>query len=321
MNENFLHFKSETPCLISINGENVGIIDNINTFEIDILSKCNNMYITYLPTSDNSTQIQYTFNLNTYSTPYTNNNNVTIVPFPNNHFDIIMSPIKILSVNINTKTLLNKKIDDFFVNIITDHQTDICIYSEMSIVYKNRIPKIQNCKIEKIKDNLVITGYIDVYLYYLLIIETKSFTEKFSDFSHSIENTDGIVQSFKRLNNIERSAQVTKFDLNNNNEETFFVYEFDRPKYPSHELLIPKAFLEAIKIKDTNYMLTLLSNKYHSTDLNKFGQFFGQYEHIYLNTHEYKQNNINYSIKSRGKFKNYNFIINNGKIEEIEEIF
>lgn len=321
MKEIFLHFKSATPCLININGDNVGSIDNINTFEIDIISKCENIYVTYFPIAEKSNLMQYTFSINLKTQPSCNNENVLLVPFPNNNYDVIMKPFEINTNKSDLKVLVNQKIEDYFINIVSDTYTEIFIYSNISIVYKNRIPLINNCKVEKIKDNLILTGYIHTSLYYLLIIETKTFTEKYNNFSHAIESNDDVLQTLKKLNNIEHSAEITKIDLNNDNLEKYYVYEFDQPVYPNHELLLPRAFLEALQINDNTYLHSILSNKYLSTDLGKFNEFFGNYNEIYLNTHEYKKNKVNYTLKYANYFKNYNFIINNGKIEEIEENF
>ena len=52
---------------------------------------------------------------------------------------------------------------------------------------------------------------------------------------------------------------------------------------------------------------------------SKFKTYFGDIQGIYLNRHIISPN-INYTIKNN-QYKNYDFIIENNKIMEIEEIF
>ena len=63
MQENFIHLISTCEASVSINGKNVGIIDNINNFEIDFVSRTNKVYVGFQPI--NSISLPYTFELET----------------------------------------------------------------------------------------------------------------------------------------------------------------------------------------------------------------------------------------------------------------
>jgi len=320
MNDNFIHILSEIPCSININGYYCGNIDNKNNFEIDFLSKCSNIFISYFPISDDTTYNPFSFSLhNSNKYLQSNNTNIDIIPFPNNNYDIYIKPLQFNQI-IDSKILINQNLGKYFISIVTNNITKITLFSGSSIIYEKNIPKSINCNIEEFKNYFIIRAIIKENLYYLLIINTNDLTTIFSDYSHSIENTDGVIQSLKKLHNIPHHAEVNKFDLNNTNFEKYYVYEYDRAIYTNNTLLIPKAFLQCIQVNDEEYIKTLLSKNLVNTPIDKFKKYFDGIDRIYLNRHENKQNKINYTTKGK-TYKNYNFIIEDNKIVEIEEIF
>ena len=80
MQENFLHFLSKEYCMLSINGNHIGTIDNINTFELDIITNTKNIFVSYSPIINASNYIPYTFNLETNNYPHTDSNYIRIIP-------------------------------------------------------------------------------------------------------------------------------------------------------------------------------------------------------------------------------------------------
>mgnify|MGYP003306594671 CR=1 FL=1 len=61
MNQINLHFQSNTPCSIFINGNNVGIIDNEKTFFIDIICYAQSLIVSADPITKNNCYISNTF--------------------------------------------------------------------------------------------------------------------------------------------------------------------------------------------------------------------------------------------------------------------
>jgi alpha-galactosidase len=100
----------------------------------------------------------------------------------------------------------------------------------------------------------------------------------------------------------------------------YVVYENNTCTEPHSNLLIPKVFLEAIQIGDENILKKYLSYQLLSTPINKFQSYFGNIKELYLNRHMINQDKLNYTILSNG-YKNYNFVMENNKIKDIEEIF
>jgi hypothetical protein len=152
-----------------------------------------------------------------------------------------------------------------------------------------------------------------------LLIDSKNLSIIHNDISHSIENTDNYIQTFKRLNTILKQASVTKISLETKEIEQFYVFENNQIKISSN-LLIPEAFLQSIQINDEKTTQSLLSEKLNKTSINKLKNYFGNINQIYLNRHN---NNFkaNYTILGSSGYKNYNFEIVNNKINDIEEIF
>lgn len=320
MQENFLHFISETPCLLSINGNNIGLIDNTTKMEIDLLVKTNQIYATFNPISEKNNSIPFTFRLNTLNTVKCDNEYIKIIPFPNNHYDIIMKPFYYYEIS-NPNILLNAMIGKFFVSIITDNATKITIYDGNNIIFNLTTIKMTSARGEMKKDLLIIEGVIDENIYYLLVVDTKNFEILHNDISNSIENTLENILTYKKLNDISHHAEIVKISFENKNIEKYHVYENNTPRSPLNTLLIPMAFLESIKISDEKVCRQYLHSYHENTPILKFNNFFGNIEEIYLNRHDAIQEKINYTLLSSGIYKNYNFIMENNKIKDIEELF
>ena len=318
MKENFLHFLSDTPCSISINGHDIGTIDNINTFEQDILVDTEQIILEYKPISGDKLFIPYFATIKTKDYPHTDNEYIDIIPFPDNHYDIFLQPFYYNETR-EEKVLLNQNIDKYFVSITTGNNTNITIFSGASIVYKITVTRFTSASIDKKSNLLIIKGIINQEEYYLLVINTETFETIHNDISHSIEEDNTGLQSLKILKNTTHHAKVCKIEYSSQKKEIFYVYEDENIIVPNHNALIPLYFLEALSVNDTNMCNSLLSTHLQNTPLNRFKNYFGNIEGIYLNRHNVSPN-INYTIKNT-TYKNYDFIINNGKIAEIEEIF
>lgn len=318
MSENFIHFLSEEQCLININGENIGNIDNINNLELDIITKCNQIYVTYTPISTKP-NIPFTFLLDTKNKVYCENKFIKVIPFTDNHYDINMTPFY-YHQNEQSKILLNSSIGKFLISITCDNSTKITIFDNSSIVFSLNTTLLSSARAEIQKDILIVEGIIDKNNYYLLIIDTKSFEILHNDTSNSISKTTNNITSYKKLNNLSGHAQVFTFDYNNQ-KEIYYVYENNSPKKIMYPDLIPLAFMEAIKINDDNLAKSYLHNSHANTPIQKFRDYFNTFDASYLNRHYQNENKYNYTIESNNIYKNYNFLMEDNKIKDIEEIF
>lgn len=319
MKKNFLHFTSEVPCLIGINGEIIEKIDNINTFECDVITNTSDMFVSYTPTLTDKNYIPYTYLLDTSDTPKTQNAQIEIVPFPNNNYDIIMTPYEI-DERKQQKVLCNLEVNKYFISIISGQNTQINIFSGASIVFTHNIPTIEKVKVEYQYENIIIEGIINKNnCYHLLIIKSDEMKILFDGNCNSIEKNNEYIESLKNLNDISKTAEVNKINLKTKEIEKYYVYQFNEEKEPTHTMLIPLSFLQSIQIGNENLAKKLLSENLQNTNISTLKNFFGDFDNIYFNRHSNKVGIANYTIKSNN-YKNYNFILENNKIIDIQEV-
>ena len=201
MKENFLHFISETPSIVSINGKHLGNIDNTSCLELDIITKTNNVFVTYLPISQSQNILPYTFSLRTLDYPSTENKYIKVVPFPNNNYDIIMKPLYYYQVS-HTNVLFNNMVNKYFISIVSDNVCRITIFSGECIVFNINITPLQNVKVDEKNGFIIIEGIVDENNYYLLIIDSNNFEILYSDIVQSIEITYDNITSYKNMNTL-----------------------------------------------------------------------------------------------------------------------
>ena len=319
MKENFLHFTSDTPCMININGKNIGCIDNLSCMELDVITKTDNIYVTYDPITIQTQALPYTFLLNTNNQPSTNNKNTRIVPFPNNNYDIILTPFYFYQI-IDSTVLFNGTIGKYFVSVVSDSSTKIIIYSGLNIVFSTIVPKFSAVKVEQKKSIILIHGIIDSDTYYILAIDSTDFKILYNDITHSIEETEDDAIIYKTINTMCHHAKICNINFNSKAKDEYFVYEEDQPYSNINPLLIPFAFLECIKISDEKSSKIFLSSKLASNNISNFQEYFGNIDGIYLNRHNINAHKLNYTIMSNNHFRNFNFVMDNNKINEIEEL-
>lgn len=319
MNENFLHFLSKTPCMLSINGENVGEVDNKNSNELDVITKTNHIYITYTPISEKQQVLPYTAQINTSTTPTTNNENIKIIPFPNNHFDIIMSPYYCYQIK-ESKVLFNGTIGKYFVSIVCDSMTKIIIYSGVTIIFSLNILPITDVKVEEQKGIIIIEGVVDEKTFYLLAIDTTSFKVLYNDIVHSIEKNQNEINAYKCINTLCSHAVVCNLNFSTKQSQNYHVFENENYNYNISTILIPQAFLECVKIGDETTAKRFLSPSFPNATINQFQDYFGNIQEIYPNRHIDNLHKINYTVKTKN-LRNFNFILDNNLIIDIEEIF
>jgi len=317
MKQNFLHFLSEVPCLVGINGKTIEKIDNEKIFECDIITNTSELFVSFTPTITNKTYIPYTYLLKTNDIPQTLNNQIKIIPFPYNNYDIIMKPFEISPIE-TQQVLCNKEVGKYFISIISGYKTNVTIFSGASIIFTHTIENINKVKVEYLYENIIIEG-ISNENYYLLIIKSDDMKILFESKCQSIEKDNDFIECLTNLNDISKTAEVNKISLKDQKIDRYYVYQFNEEIKPTSDILIPMNLLESIKIGDENVAKKLLSDNFNSATISTLSNYFGNFNEIYLNRHCNKVGIFNYTIKG-DEYKNYDFIIENNKIIDIQEV-
>lgn len=319
MKQRFLHFLSEVPCNIECNANNIGFIDNENTFELDLITETNHIFINYIPISQNNQSIPYTFKLNTENEVSTDNKYIKVIPFPNNHYDVIMKPFYYYQVS-DTQVLFNGNIDNFFISITNSNFTNITIFSGNLIVFNKNIIKLHNVKVQKKDDTLIIIGLIDDNNYQLILIDTTNFNIIYNETIQSIEESLDTINTYQKMNSICQHAIVCNLNIKTKQSKKYYVYDHNKQNIIIPTIFIPQAFLENLNVDDENTLKSMLGSNIQNTPLLQFKEFFGDIKEIYLNRHQNNTNKINYTVFTN-KYRNFNFLINDNLIYDIEEIF
>ena len=318
MKEFNLHFYSKKPCNIFINGELVGLIDNVQKFFIDMVVFSNTLVVTCEPISNSTeTLIPISFKL-TYE-----NNKLTsslpsakIIPFPNSNFDVVLNFKKLM---LNNKTsLFNKKLGSFNVLAMIDSISTISIFSSENNLFTTQTDFLTNFESEQI-NNLIVCNANTNSGTFMLIFNTTTSEVLVCDEFMQIEKTENNIKALKNLNNTLKHGKVFDVDLKTSTVTNYNVY-LEEFLSLSEQNLIPLSFLEAIKEEDFKIAMTYLDPKLNDVTEEKLKQYFDGIDEIYYNCYYLKQDVCNYTIISKNSTKNFNFYMVNNKIAEIEEV-
>ena len=318
MQKNFIHFLSKVPTNIYINGTYLGLINNQDCMELDIITNTEKIYVQNQPISNDKNYIPYTYILDTNNNVKSTNKNIQIIPFPNNQWDIIMEPL-IFNQMQESKILLNKNISNYYISAINNIETTIYVYSGQNILINKVIPLLTNIKVEILKSLMVIEGIIDNNTYYLLVLDLDTLNTLISGTYQSIQINENGIQVLQKTNNLPQYLKIIKFDLLSKNIEYYYTYSNDNVINTKCKYYLPKLLLQSIIAQDNTTIHQLLSDKYANTNAKQLQSYFGQIDEIYLNRHSIKNEIINYTILSDNIYKNYDFVCHDGIILDIIE--
>ena len=317
MNKYNLHFYSQNPCNLFINGELIKLIDNNYNFFVDLVAFTNQLIITCEPICDNDNLlIPFSFKLN-----YENNNvvsstkNVTIVPYPNLNFDVYLNFKKAIIGNNNIIT--NKKIGNYNVLTLMDKTSTISIFSGNKNLFSTTTNQLENLEAEMFENLIICYGKTEEENY-LLVFNTKTNEAILNNTYNKIEQHKHIIKTLKFENLTLKTAKVCELNLETLELNTYNVFLEDF-KPINEPKLIPFSFLEAVKQKDFNLAKTFLHETLNDVSNEKLNQYFKNINQIYYNSYLCDESYCNYTIMC-DKPRNFNFYLTNNKITEIEEI-
>lgn len=318
MKEFNLHFYSKKPCNIFINGELVGLIDNVQKFFIDMVVFSNTLVVTCEPISNSTeTLIPISFKLTYENQKLTSSlPSAKIIPFPNSNFDVVLNFKKLM---LNNKTsLFNKKLGSFNVLAMIDSISTISIFSSENNLFTTQTDFLTNFEAEQINNLIVCTANTNSGTF-MLIFNTTTSEALVCDEFMQIEKTENNIKALKNLNNTLKHGKVFDVDLKTSTVTNYDVY-LEEFLSLSEQNLIPLSFLEAIKEEDFKIAMTYLDPKLNDVTEEKLKQYFDGIDEIYYNCYYLKQDVCNYTIISKNSTKNFNFYMVNNKIAEIEEV-
>lgn len=318
MKEFNLHFYSKKPCNIFINGELVGLIDNVQKFFIDMVVFSNTLVVTCEPISNSTeTLIPISFKLTYENQKLTSSlPSAKIIPFPNSNFDVVLNFKKLM---LNNKTsLFNKKLGSFNVLAMIDSISTISIFSNDNNLFTTQTDFLTNFEAEQI-NNLIVCNANTNSGTFMLIFNTTTSEVLVCDEFMQIEKTENNIKALKNLNNTLKHGKVFDVDLKTSTVTNYNVY-LEEFLSLSEQNLIPLSFLEAIKEEDFKIAMTYLDPKLNDVTEEKLKQYFDGIDEIYYNCYYLKQDVCNYIIISKNSTKNFNFYMVNNKIAEIEEV-
>lgn len=318
MKEFNLHFYSKKPCNIFINGELVGLIDNVQKFFIDMVVFSNTLVVTCEPISNSTeTLIPISFKLTYENQKLTSSlPSAKIIPFPNSNFDVVLNFKKLM---LNNKTsLFNKKLGSFNVLAMIDSISTISIFSNDNNLFTTQTDFLTNFEAEQINNLIVCTANTNSGTF-MLIFNTTTSEALVCDEFMQIEKTENNIKVLKNLNNTLKHGKVFDVDLKTSTVTNYNVY-LEEFLSLSEQNLIPLSFLEAIKEEDFKIAMTYLDPKLNDVTEEKLKQYFDGIDEIYYNCYYLKQDVCNYTIISKNSTKNFNFYMVNNKIAEIEEV-
>ena len=318
MKEFNLHFYSKKPCNIFINGELVGLIDNVQKFFIDMVVFSNTLVVTCEPISNSTeTLIPISFKLTYENQKLTSSlPSAKIIPFPNSNFDVVLNFKKLM---LNNKTsLFNKKLGSFNVLAMIDSISTISIFSSENNLFTTQTDFLTNFEAEQINNLIVCTANTNSGTF-MLIFNTTTSEALVCDEFMQIEKTENNIKALKNLNNTLKHGKVFDVDLKTSTVTNYNVY-LEEFLSLSEQNLIPLSFLEAIKEEDFKIAMTYLDPKLNDVTEEKLKQYFDGIDEIYYNCYYLKQDVCNYTIISKNSTKNFNFYMVGNKIAEIEEV-
>ncbi|MBO7219285.1 MAG: hypothetical protein J6V40_04860, partial [Clostridia bacterium] len=247
MKNAFLHFKSIVPFELTINGNYLGLIDNILSTHIDILPTKENIYVTYSPLSIDKTYIPYTFNIKNINDLICENNEVKIIPYSNNHYEILMSPIDINNT-LSLNPTYSKTLDKHTIHILTSNSTSyIVILEDNCIAFKTEIPKSTNCYCNITSNHLIIECELINRLYLCIYDISKKYV-LFNKTVDSIKENKDSLKVLEKLDDLLGQGIIYNIDLKNDAiaKNVVFVNN-NTPNEIKHPYLLPWALLETIK--------------------------------------------------------------------------
>jgi hypothetical protein len=295
----FIHIRSSIPAIISINGE------PIKQQNLDIMSQ-KDFYIAFFPISQEK-YLPCAISTNSNYHP----SSIKQIPYKDNHYEILFTPSP-LPVKGQEICILNKKYNNCIFNITNNNESFITI-SANTLLHSSTTFKLECVNFKNIDGYAIISGNTSSNLQYLLIFNTKNKKILVESLFDTIEINKTELKALKRDKIHKIYGKVYNFNFENKKLSSYNVYT-EATINPQKEEIVPFEFLKSLQYGDFKQCLALLDNKDATPE--KLKLYFGKIDEIYFNGYS---NEINYTVLTDNKYKNFTFHIANNKIIDIEE--
>lgn len=300
--EKYIHIKSKTNCVVSINGTKAYNITPEKP--LDIFAK-KNCYISLFPMHDEF--LPYTFSTN----DIIKNENILKITHPN-HTEIYFTPTPKFKDE-NFTTLIDKKYDNIYISVKNSNYTYLNITNLQNHITRT-LPKFTNCKCE-FESIIYVYGTLQNKQNYILIYDQNNDKIIFEDTVYIIEKDKSVIRLMKNTYNLAHHGIVYEYDKKTHNIVNYPIYIDTNPQRTSIKEIVPYAFLESVKIKDFNLARSYLNDTFVTN--NNMESYFSDIDETYINPYS---NEIEYTITSKGICKTYRFTLIENKIQDIEQI-
>lgn len=298
----YIHIKSQTNCMASINGTKVYYITQNKPLDIFVKKNC---YVSLYPLHDEF--LPYTFSI----LDIKQNENILKIDYPN-HTEIYFTPTFKMS-NTNTTTLIDKKYDNIYVSVKNSNCTHLTISNSQN-TFSRTLPQFQNCKCD-FDTNIFIYGVLNNEQTYVLIFDPNKQKIIYEDTVDIIEKDKSTIQFMKNTHNLAHHGIVYVYDTKSHNIDNYSIYIDNKPHRTDIKEIVPYAFLESIKIKDFNLARSYLYDTFVTNE--NLENYFNNIDDIYLNPYS---NQIEYTIQNNNRSYTYRFDLIDNKIKDIEQI-
>ena len=318
MNTKYLHFENDNSVMVSINGVNVTRSIGFDNKYINIANHSPSIIISVNPCSTiNNQLLSFTERIDFNKT--NDNNLIKVIPFRNNHYELKFDKIK---APISSRNEIVA--DEYFgkLNIVVSNNSigNILIYENSKLKKQLTTLAVLDANIKQKDDKLIILCSLKNGQYYAGILNIDSLEILFEKEVDSIEENSDEIKTLTKVNDFAKHGIVKSYNLKNGQTDEYNIYLNGEANRTNNNLLIPYAFLEAIKIKNFNLSKSYLSNGFDNISKEHFENYFGDIKNVYLDSYNLDSYVIPYVVETNKGFDYYDFSIDNGKIIDISKL-
>ena len=297
--KNIVHIKSQIPASIAINGQ------LFDTSKMDVMYS-NNFYVTFYP-RDKDTYMPCVTAIESDLLPP----EIKKVPFNNGHCDIIYNPTKIPQQN-NEIVILNKKYKNTIFTIKNSSQSFITI-SNSTKSHCSTTRLISSTQFKTIDEYAIIIGNCDTKHTYLLIYNTQKQSVVVENIFEQVEISKSNIKALKQEKSIVGYGSIYEFSTQTKSLNKYYAYIEKTTNLGDNNEIVVMSFLESVKYGDYKNSLKYFEN---SPSIEHIKNYFGDIKEIHFNGYSEE---VNFTVLSDCKYRNFTFSLNNHKIVEIEE--